>query len=149
MIFDSIENSETYYGLGEKFQKAFEFIKNTDFSEISDAKIEIDGDNIFALVQKYNTKNPKNAKWEAHRKYVDVQCMISGAENIGFVLSDYLDITEEYNDEKDVEFYDGLGDFVQLNEGEFAVFFPNDAHKPGLFIKESELVHKVVVKVRI
>jgi YhcH/YjgK/YiaL family protein len=149
MIFDSIENSETYYGLGEKFQKAFEFIKNTDFSEISDAKIEIDGDNIFALVQKYNTKNPKNAKWEAHRKYVDVQCMLSGAENIGFVLSDYLDITEEYNDENDVEFYDGLGDFVQLNEGEFAVFFPNDAHKPGLFIKESELVHKVVVKVRI
>ena len=149
MILDSIENSETYYGLGEKFPKAFEFIKNTDFSEISDAKIEIDGDNIFALVQKYNTKNPKNAKWEAHRKYVDVQCMIAGAENIGFVLSDYLDITEEYNDEKDVEFYDGLGDFVQLNEGEFAVFFPNDAHKPGLFIKESELVHKVVIKVRI
>ena len=149
MIFDSIENSEIYYGLGEKFQKAFEYIKNTDFSKISDAKIEIDGDNIFALVQKYNTKNPKNAKWEAHRKYIDVQCMISGAENIGFVLSDYLDITEEYNEEKDVEFYDGLGDFVQLNEGEFAVFFPNDAHKPGLHIKESELVHKVVVKVRI
>jgi len=149
MIFDSIDNSETYYGLGEKFQKAFEYIKNTDFSKISDAKIEIDGDNIFALVQKYNTKNPKNAKWEAHRKYVDIQFMISGAENIGFVLSDYLDITEEYNEEKDVEFYDGLGDFVQLNEGEFAVFFPNDAHKPGLHIKESELVHKVVVKVRI
>jgi len=149
MIFDSIENSEIYYGLGEKFQKAFEYIKNTDFSKISDAKIEIDGDNIFALVQKYNTKNPKNAKWEAHRKYVDIQFMISGAENIGFVLSDYLDITEEYNEEKDVEFYDGLGDFVQLNEGEFAVFFPNDAHKPGLHIKESELVHKVVVKVRI
>jgi len=149
MIFDSIENSETYYGLGEKFQKAFEFIKNTDFSEISDAKIEIDGDNIFALVQKYNTKNPKNAKWEAHRKYIDIQYMISGAENIGFVLSDYLDLVDEYNIENDIEFFDGLGDFVQLNEGEFAIFFPNDAHKPGLHIKESELVHKVVVKVRV
>ena len=149
MIFDAIENSETYYELGDKFQRAFEFIKNTNFSKISDTKIEIDGDNIFALVQKYNTNNPKNAKWESHRKYIDIQFMFSGAENIGFVLTDYLDITEKYNNEKDVEFYDGLGDFVQLNEGEFVVFFPTDAHKPGLHIKESELVHKVVVKVKI
>ncbi|MBU0475007.1 MAG: YhcH/YjgK/YiaL family protein [Bacteroidetes bacterium] len=149
MIFDAIENAETYYGLGEKFKTAFEFLKTTDFNSLKEERVELDGDNIFAMIQKYETKGQKNAKWEAHNKYIDIQYMVSGAENMGFVLADYLDILEEYNEKNDVEFYEGLGDFVQVNEGEFAVFFPDDAHMPGLKIKDKEMVHKVVVKIRV
>ena len=149
MIFDSIENAEKYYGLGEKIKTAFEFLKSTDFKSLKEEKIEIDGDNIFAMMQKYKTRNSEDAKWEAHRKYIDIQYMVSGAENMGFVLADYLDILEEYNDEEDVEFLKGLGDYVQVNEGEFVVFFPDDAHMPGLKIKENEMVHKVVIKIKV
>lgn len=149
MIFDSIENAEKYYGLGEKIKIAFEFLKSTDFKSLKEEKIEIDGDNIFAMMQKYKTRNSEDAKWEAHRKYIDIQYMVSGAENMGFVLADYLDILEEYNDEEDVEFLKGLGDYVQVNEGEFVVFFPDDAHMPGLKIKENEMVHKVVIKIKV
>ena len=148
MIFDAIENAEVYSGLGEKFKTAFEFIKSTDFKSLKDGKIEIDGDNIFAIVQKYKTKNSEDATWEAHRKYIDIQYMISGAENMGFVLADYLEISEKYNEANDVEILKGLGDFVQVNEGEFVVFFPDDAHMPGIKIKESEMVHKVVIKIK-
>lgn len=149
MIFDAIENVEIYSGLGEKFKTAFEFIKSTDLKSLEDGKIEIDGENIFAIMQKYETKDSDNAKWEAHRKYIDIQYMISGAENMGFVLADYLEVLEKYNEEEDVELLKGLGDFVQVNEGEFVVFFPDDAHMPGLKIKESEKIHKVVVKIKI
>ena len=147
MIFDAIENAEIYFGLGEKFKTAFEFINSTDFDSVTDDKIEIDGENIFALLQKYETKNPENAAWEAHRNYIDIQYMVSGAENMGFVKSCYLDVLEDYDKEKDVEYLNGLGDFVQVGEGEFVVFFPDDAHMPSLKIKENDEVFKVVVKI--
>ncbi len=149
MIFDSFENAEIYYGLGEKFKTAFEFINSTDFNSINEDRIEIDGDNIFAMPQRYKTKNPENAAWEAHREYIDLQYMISGAENMGFVKSCYLDILENYDSEKDVEYLNGLGDFVQVGEGEFVIFFPDDAHMPCLKIKENEEVYKVVIKIKI
>lgn len=149
MIFDSIENAEMYYGLNSRIKTAFEFIKKTNFETLNEERVEIDGDNIFAMIQKYKTRNSEDAKWEAHRKYIDIQFMVTGAENMGFVLQDYLEIIEEYNPEKDVEFLEGLGDYVQVNENEFVIFFPDDAHMPGLKIKENEMVHKVVVKVKI
>jgi YhcH/YjgK/YiaL family protein len=149
MIFDSIENAELYYGLGEKFKTAFELLKTTDFNSLKEERIELDGENIFAMVQKYETKNSDDAKWEAHQKYIDIQYMISGAENMGFVLSDYLEIKEKYNEENDVEILEGLGDYVQVNEGEFVIFFPDDAHMPGIKIKENEMIRKVVIKVKI
>ncbi|MBI9070157.1 MAG: YhcH/YjgK/YiaL family protein [Melioribacteraceae bacterium] len=149
MIYDSIENARLYFGLGERIKTAFEFIKTNDCSLLKEGKIEIDGNNIFALVQKYDTKDPEEAKFEAHQKYIDIQYMVAGTENIGFVLADYLDVVEDYNEEKDVELLDGDGDFVQISEGEFVMFFPDDAHKPGIKVEENEPVHKMVIKVKI
>lgn len=149
MIFDSIDNAELYSGLGEKFQKAFEFLKITDLEDLPLEKIQIDGDDIFAIPQKYSTKEESEGKWEAHRKYIDIQYLVSGSENIGFVLADYLEELEPYDEEKDVEFFSGEGDYVQIHEGEFAVFFPNDAHKPGLKIESTEEVFKVVIKIKV
>lgn len=149
MIFDSIENADLYYGLGRKFQKAFEFLKTTDFENLPLEKVQIDGDDIFAIPQKYSTKEESEGKWETHRKYIDLQYLVSGSENIGFVLADYLEELEPYDEEKDVEFLSGEGDYVQIHEGEFAVFSPNDAHKPGLKIESTEEVFKVVIKIKV
>lgn len=149
MIFDAIENAEIYFGLGDKFKKAFEFLQSTDFDSVSDERIDISGDDVFALIQNYSTKELDDAKWEKHEKYVDIQYMVSGTENIGFVLADYLDVIEEYDEEKDVEFLDGDGDFLQISEGEFVVFFPDDAHMPGLKVDVLEKVQKVVIKIKL
>lgn len=149
MIFDSIENAEMYYCLGERIKMGLEYLKSTDFDSLPEGKVEIDGDNVFALLQKYETKNSEVAKWEAHRKYIDIQYMADGAENIGFILADYLEILEEYDEKKDIEFLEGLGDYVQVNKGEFAIFHPDDAHMPGLKIRDNEAVYKVVVKIKI
>lgn len=149
MIFDSIVNSERYYVLGDKFKKAFEFLKNTDLENLPQEVVEIEGDEIYALPQRYITKNESEARWESHRKYIDIQYVVFGSENIGFVLEDYLEELEPYNEEKDVEFFKGDGDYVQINEGEFAVFFPDDAHMPGLKVGGNEEVYKIVVKIKV
>ena len=148
MIFDAIENAERYTGLGNKFKKAFNFLTTADFDSLQEGKTEIDGDEVFALVQKYNTKDLSQGKWENHQKYIDIQYIISGTENMGVVLADYLDIIEDYNEENDCEILDGDGDFLQVSEGEFVIFYPEDAHMPGLVVEKKEEVHKVVIKIK-
>jgi YhcH/YjgK/YiaL family protein len=149
MIFDSINNAEIYYGLGEKFKIAFQFLQSTDFGSLKDDKIVLDGDNIFAMIQKYKAKNIEDTTWETHKKYIDIQYIVSGTEKMGFVSPNYLDTIIEYNKEKDVERLFGKGDFVQVRKGEFVIFFPDDAHMPGIKIEGNEMVHKVVIKVKV
>jgi YhcH/YjgK/YiaL family protein len=149
MIFDSIENSHLYNGLGDDFQKAFNFLKSTELENIPLEKIEIDGEKVFAIPQKYSTKDVSECKWESHRKYIDIQFVVKGSENIGFVLEDYLDELEPYDEENDFELFSGEGDYVQLNEGEFVIFFPDDAHMPGIKVESSEEVYKIVVKLAV
>jgi len=147
MIYDLIENAHLYYKLGDKFEKALKFLNDTDFDSVEPGRIDIDGDNIFALVQEYNTKDPEEGKWEAHRKYIDIQFVHSGGEDFGFVNVDYLESAGEYNAENDVEFFNGDGDFLQIHDDEFIILFPQDAHMPGLSIEDSEKIKKVVIKV--
>lgn len=147
MIYDVIENAHIYYNLGEKFEKALKFLAETDFDSVESGRIDIDGDNIFALVQEYNTKDPDKGKWEAHRKYIDIQYVHTGGEDFGFVNVDYLESDGKYNAEKDIEYFSGDGDFLQIHDGEFIILFPQDAHMPGLTIEESEKIKKVVIKV--
>ncbi|MBU1096658.1 MAG: YhcH/YjgK/YiaL family protein [Ignavibacteriae bacterium HGW-Ignavibacteriae-2] len=149
MIYDSIENAKFYYNIDEKIKTALQFLSETDFTEAEPGRVDIDGDKIFALIQKYNTKPEDQGRWEAHRNYIDIQFVALGSETIGFVNVDYLDIIQEYDSSKDVEFYDGEGDFVQLNEDEFVVFFPHDAHMPGIEVEDTEEVIKVVVKIAV
>ena len=148
MIADSIENAHLYYGLGEKFQKALEFLKDADFAELAEGKYDIDGEEVFALVQKYDTIDPDDGKWEKHEKYIDIQYIAIGSEDFGFVNEEYLEPLGAYDEKNDVQWLDGEGDFIQLHDGEFMILFPHDAHMPKLSIEESSEVLKVVVKVK-
>ena len=104
MIIDKIENSELYKSLHPRFDKAFEFIYKTDFSQLADGKYEIENDDIFAMVQEYNTKDKTEAKLEAHQKYIDIQYIHSGVELIG--VAAFKDQVPISNDpKKDIAFY--------------------------------------------
>lgn len=150
MILDSISNAEIYFGINPGIKKALEFIRDTDFESMPNGRIDIDGDNVFALVQRYKTKDPDDCKWEIHQKYIDVQYMELGFETVGYTNYEYLDAETPYNEETDVMLLEGEGDFFQLGEGDFAIFFPQDAHMPGLIVdEESEDVLKVVIKVKV
>ena len=110
---------------------------------------ELDGDKVFALVQQYQTKPLAEGKWEAHRKYIDVQYVAAGVEKIGWAPVSRLKVTELYDETKDVAFYTGKGDFVTVPAGWFVILFPEDAHMPSIAVDAPSPVTKVVVKVKV
>jgi YhcH/YjgK/YiaL family protein len=148
MIIDKIENAHLYKALGKRIEKAFEYIRETDLKNIKPGKYEIDGENIFALISEYKTKSEQEGKLEAHRKYLDVQYVISGEEKMGYVPLHGQQILEPYKEENDIIFFTGEKSFTKVSTGMFAIFFPEDVHMPGIRSGDSSLVKKLVIKVR-
>lgn len=149
MIKDNIENSQTYYGLCEKIKKGFEFLKNNNLENFENGKYEIDGENIFVSVQDYNTKPQSEGKFEAHRQYADIQFIIKGEEKLGFTnVRDCKPLTN-YDSQNDIVFLEGNGDFTTAKQGDFLIFYPQDAHMPCISINNPKYVKKAVVKVKL
>jgi len=130
-------------------KKAFDYIKQTDFSKLEAGKYVVDGDNLFAMVQEYDTKNDADCKLEAHKKYIDVQYVVSGEELIGIQPLINQTPSKEYDAENDYALYDDTCSFIKVAATQFAVLFPQDLHKPGIKITTSGKVKKVVMKVRV
>ena len=115
MIIDKIENSHRYVDLGKRIEKAFKYINYTDLKNIQPGKYEIDEENIFALISEYKTKPESEGKLEAHRKYIDVQYVISGEELMGYSPLGNQQILEPYKEENDIVFFTGEKSFVKVS----------------------------------
>ena len=149
MVVDRIENANLYYGLGERIEAGLKYLENTDFTDKPPGKYSIDGENVYAVVQQYETRLPEECKWEAHRKFIDIQYVVQGAENMGYASLDNLYVTQEYDEINDYLLLEGKGSMVLCKSGTFTVFMPEDAHMPGVAIGSPKQVKKAVVKVRI
>lgn len=148
MILDTLQNANLYEGLDSNLRLGLEYLKNTDFSSLEMGKYEIKGDEVFAILQTYDTKEEKDCRLEAHKKYVDIQYMVSGDELMGVVPFDEQEVSEALPD-NDVTFYKGTGAPILVKEGNFTIFFQTDVHAPGIRVKTSEKIIKVVVKVQL
>ena len=150
MILDIISNRERYSDLGASIERALEYLADTDFTALEDGRHPIDGEAIFALVSSYETEPESARSFEAHRKYIDVQYLLSGREIIHWAALQELAPAGEYSAEKDIVFLSGESRArLQLTPGTFALFFPEDAHKPNCAWDDPEAARKVVVKVRV
>lgn len=141
----------SYFNQKERWDKAFEFLKTTNLEELAPGRHDIDGDNLYAAVSEYITKNPEEATYESHRQYVDIQYVVSGKELIGLApASELKEVLTPYDASKDIEFMT-VNDAAILNAapGRFFLFFPNDLHCPGMKDGENSPVKKVVIKVKI
>lgn len=149
MILDKLVNAALYASISENLKIGFDFLKNTDLTNLEPGKHEIEGKNVFALVSEYQSKEHQDCRPEAHRNYVDIQYIVSGREIIGFATLNNQTVTDEYNTDKDIIFFSGETTPLILEAGMFAVFFPQDVHRPCMQLDGTEKVKKVVVKVRI
>ncbi|MBU3191023.1 YhcH/YjgK/YiaL family protein [Clostridium bowmanii] len=147
MIIDKLSNAKQYYGLSKRIEKALKYLENTDLSKLEVGKYEIDGKNIYVSIAEYETKNIEQGKWEAHRKYLDIQFIIFGKEKMGYAPINEMKMKNEYNQEKDILFLEGDGNYLVANEGTFILFAPEDAHMPGIKACEQQFVKKAVVKI--
>ena len=103
----------------------------------------------YISVQEYTTKARAEAKYEAHKKFIDIQLILSGRELIAVTPISKMEISMEYNEEKDVQFFhhnDACTDYV-LEAGDFLILYPQDVHMPGVCVNEKSPVRKIVVKV--
>lgn len=149
MIYDSLKHLEAYKGIHPGVYRGLELLRDTDFSKLEDGRYEVDGDGLFYSIQSYDAK-PANDTPEAHKKYVDIQFLLSGQEKMGVgALEDMTDLAEA-RPEGDIWFYHGPLDEVTLSGDKFAVLFPGDAHAPGIAVEGAPTAcRKCVVKVRV
>ena len=146
MIIDTFENIDNYKGIGRVYT-ALEFAKKTDFSAMPIGKYELDGDNIFYMVQEYETKPYTNVA-EAHDKYIDIQFIVSGEEVIGYAPRCCDKKLIESHPDNDYTLFECETTFLDLFEGNFMVVYPNDIHSPGLMKNEPKKCKKVVFKIK-
>lgn len=140
-----------YFKNKKRWDKAFAFLKDNDLSKLEVKRYDIDGDNLYASVSEYMTKNEEDTKFEAHRKYIDIQHVINGSEQMSITpLSEKKEELIPYDPAKDVEFMTvNKTASYEATPGKLFIFFPSDIHRPSVKIGENKNVRKVVVKVRI
>ena len=148
MILESLNNTEKVERLHPLFKKAFDYIKATDFSKMEDGKYELDGTRLFISVVTLFGKDKKEAAIETHKKYIDIQLPLLGVEKIGWKPgSELQEVSTPYDEDKDIAFYvDRATAYTKIYPGQFAVYFPEDGHAPG--IGEGS-IRKVIVKVQV
>ncbi|MCX7874674.1 MAG: YhcH/YjgK/YiaL family protein [Melioribacteraceae bacterium] len=149
MIYDNIKNISKYFPLDAKIQKALEYLSSTDFTNLDPGEYPIDGKNIYAIVSEYQTKPLTSGKWESHKKYIDIQFIVSGIEKMGFTESKKTIILNEYDEDKDVTLHKGEGQFIIVEEKHFVIFFTTDIHMPSIAVNIPKPVKKVVIKVAV
>lgn len=146
MIIDKLENIEMYASVNPLFAQAIEFLKSTDLNAHELGKVVLKEGELFVNFAAARPKTKDEAKIETHNNFIDIQIPLTCTELMGYMPR--TDLAEaEYNAEKDITFYPGHAtDYLTVKPGMFVIFFPEDAHAPG--VTEVEL-KKVIVKVRV
>lgn len=148
MIVCSVKDLEKYIALNKNFTTVVEYLKNNDIATLPLGRTDVCGDEVFISSQEFEGKTKEAAKLETHVKYIDIQMPFSTVENIGWRSLDNLTSpSQPYNENDDIAFFDEPStSYVTLSPGECVIFFPEDAHAPG--IAEGKL-RKAVIKVKI
>ncbi|MBN1623648.1 MAG: YhcH/YjgK/YiaL family protein [Clostridia bacterium] len=151
MIIDNLGKIEKYKGLSKLMDKALDYISMGLNPDMENGKSELDGREIYSVCAEYETKTLTEGKNEAHRKYIDIQILLKGRELIYSSHVEDLSVITAYDEEKDVLFLEKSTETaIEMKEGMFCVFFPWDAHMPGISIGDKpEKIKKVVFKIHV
>lgn len=150
MILDRLENAERYYPLHAGFKPACDFLRGTDFTKLEAGRHEVDGDRLYLVINRLNGRGHAGAKFEAHKKYIDIQCTIAGTEEIGWrPVQACTQVLKPYEAEHDIAFYSDVPEiWIAVPPGNFAIFYPEDAHAPLAAGVDCQLV-KAVMKIAV
>jgi biofilm protein TabA len=150
MISDKIENAAFYRSLGTGIAKGLALLGEETLRNGTPGRYDVDGENLYYVIDQYETMSEEQGRFEAHRKYIDIQFMVAGREWVGVRPLEEMEVAAAYDSEKDIAFYERPLAFsrIVLEKDAFAIFWPHDAHMPCRMFAGSERVKKIVVKVR-
>ena len=133
-------------------EKALDFLRTTDFRHQQPGVVEIDGKHIFAQIIDLTTREAAENRPEVHRRYLDIQFLASGEEKIGIAIDrGNNQVSESLLAQRDIIFYHDSEheSFIEMIPGSYAIFFPQDVHRPGCIKTTATPIRKIVVKVAI
>ncbi len=136
----------------QRFSSAMRFLERVSRENLPDGKYEIEGALVFAIVSSYRSRPLTECRFESHMKYLDIQFILSGREEIWVTDTAKLTVKDPYVSDKDLCFYEHeeRAHRLDMSAGDFAVLFPEDGHMPGVTAATGpEDVRKVVVKIDI
>lgn len=148
MILDSLNQADRYLGLHPLFAHAFEFLRSTDLKALAPRKHDVQGEQLFAIVEACAGRTRAEAKLECHRRYIDIQLVLEGVDEMGWKpLAACVDPATEYDAARDIRFFnDAPSSWIATPPGAFCLFFPDDAHAP---LVSTDMIRKVVVKIAV
>jgi YhcH/YjgK/YiaL family protein len=148
MILDTLANADRYSALHPRFAAAFEFLRRPGLETLQPGRFPIQGDDLFAIVAHANGRRREEAKLECHRKYIDIQFVFGGNDQMGWLpTADCRQPQADYDADKDIRFFDDApAAWVDTPAGSFCIFFPEDAHAP---LVSEQAIRKVVLKVAV
>ena len=152
MIVDTLAQSARYRGISFLLDKGLLAMGRLVAAPPADGKQELGLPGLTASLSPYETGDPGEKLFEAHRRFIDIQVVLAGSETLYWASLSSLEMREEYSEEKDIAFYEGrAGLAVPLEPGWFTVLFPADAHKPGCLAPGAgpAPVRKLVIKVAV
>ncbi len=125
---------------------AFAFLRDHDLDTMKPGRYPIIGEQVFATISEAPSHKKEEVKWESHRDYIDLHYIIKGKEMIGVADTSTATIIKPYT--PDVINYTAGGKYYTAGQGEFFLFFPNDAHRPTIKVEGYDVVKKIVIKIQ-
>lgn len=146
MILSSLKDASRYENFHPLFPRALEFLRSDSLAALPDGKHEIDGENLFAVVWRGIGKGQADAILECHRRYIDIQYVVSGIDQLGWLPTDACRREKQaFDEQNDLQFFlDRPSAWITVPSGSFTILYPEDAHAP---LATTGPVHKVVLKI--
>lgn len=148
MIFSSLSQSPRYAALQPLFPRAFDYIRDTDLNALAPGVHQIIAKQLFVIIEEAEGRTRSDAKLEAHRRYIDIQLVLEGVDEMGWrALADCHLPLDEHNAERDIRFFaDEAATWISTPANHFCIFFPEDAHAP---LVSNGPIRKAIFKVAV
>lgn len=149
MIFGNVIHNITYSFLPESLKECFRYAREHELLSFEKGTHPIDGERLFVNIVEYQTTQPENRFWEAHRNYLDVHLMLDGQEQIDLNFIENME-QKEFVEKDDFLPMDGKpNSHVVLRAGDFLICYPEDGHRTAVAVDGPEKIKKAIFKVRI
>lgn len=153
MIFDQLNNMRRYESLHPQFDMVFDFIAENDLNTLPQGRYPIHDDEVFVIIDEYQTQPATGSAYEGHRNYIDIQVILSGSELMGVAPLTHQIPTQAYDHQKDFALYKNPQPqefFLKVSPGTFVIFYPEDLHMPCISEgAQAKSVKKAVFKIAI
>lgn len=149
MIYGNRQHSQQYAGISPRLDCALAYLQSHDLSSMEPGRYPIQGDDVWLRISDNHTKPESEALYEAHDQFIDIQMVVRGQEIIRCAFRRDMEGVMESHPERDISYYQGVGQPVLLSAGDFLILFPDDVHAPSLCVDTPADVRKALFKVRV